>query len=166
MCLWALIGVHASITCALFSFTENETEGDIYCENVDWDLLLERTGVQKSTGTAPSVARQNPSQVLNRNNRGRTRYCLHYLTVTSEWWQEMQTDKVSKARSSGLHLAGAGGASILPPPLPITTPNHVCLEAKGSFLGCLVTTLPLLYLNTFQIFKGICPHYVAVIMHF
>lgn len=84
------MGMHAWIhVCALASFTENEIEGDTYSENVDLDLLLESTGVQQSTGIAPSAARQSPSLTLNRNDTEKTKRYLYYQTTTSERWQEV-----------------------------------------------------------------------------
>lgn len=82
--------MHAWIhVCALDSFTENEMEGDTYSENVDLDSLLESTGVQQSTGIAPSAARQSPSLTLNRNDNERTMRYLYYQIITLERWQEV-----------------------------------------------------------------------------
>lgn len=58
--------------------------GDTYSENVDLDSLLKSTGVQRSTGIAPSAARQSPSLTLNRNDNERTMRYLYYQIITLE----------------------------------------------------------------------------------
>lgn len=58
--------------------------GDTYSENVDLDSLLKSTGVQRSTGIAPSAARQSPSLTLNKNDNERTMRYLYYQIITLE----------------------------------------------------------------------------------